>query len=112
VRRGDPARRRAERSGHRGHRSRAASLHAVSLGARALPAARRPRARAEQGGLPDRTPMTTLVTGAAGFIASHVVVELLRAGHEVRGTIRTAARGEALRAAISAAGAPIDRLTL
>jgi nucleoside-diphosphate-sugar epimerase len=30
-----------------------------------------------------------LVTGATGFIAGHVIEELLRSGHEVRGTVRS-----------------------
>ena len=39
---------------------------------------------------------TVLVTGATGFIARHVVVQLLDAGWEVRGTARTAAGAAAL----------------
>ena len=31
---------------------------------------------------------TVLVTGASGFIAQHCILELLRAGHRVRGTVR------------------------
>jgi dihydroflavonol-4-reductase len=31
---------------------------------------------------------TVCVTGAAGYLASHVIVHLLRAGYNVRGTIR------------------------
>ena len=33
-----------------------------------------------------------LVTGATGFIASHTIADLLRAGYEVRGTVRSRAR--------------------
>jgi dihydroflavonol-4-reductase len=43
-----------------------------------------------------------LVTGATGFIASHVILRLLEEGHEVRGTARSADRAAALNAALSA----------
>ncbi|XP_076453642.1 uncharacterized protein LOC143288872 [Babylonia areolata] len=33
-------------------------------------------------------PLTVLVTGASGYLASHVVQQLLEAGHMVRGTVR------------------------
>jgi dihydroflavonol-4-reductase len=33
-----------------------------------------------------------LVTGATGFIAGHVIHQLLEAGHEVRGTARSVSR--------------------
>ena len=33
-----------------------------------------------------------LVTGASGFIASHIVDELLERGYHVRGTVRNAAK--------------------
>ncbi|EJD40169.1 D-lactaldehyde dehydrogenase [Auricularia subglabra TFB-10046 SS5] len=38
-----------------------------------------------------------LVTGASGFLAVHVVKSLLRRGHRVRGTVRSAPKGEYLR---------------
>lgn len=37
---------------------------------------------------------TGVVTGASGFLAKHVVVQLLKAGYRVRGTVRSKARGE------------------
>lgn len=37
-----------------------------------------------------------VVTGATGFIAGHVVLQLLDAGHEVVGTERSASKAEAL----------------
>ena len=39
--------------------------------------------------------MRVLVTGANGFLGSHVVAELLRRGHEVRALVRPAARVDA-----------------
>lgn len=50
-----------------------------------------------------------LVTGATGFIAGHVIHQLIEAGHEVTGTARSAARGAALSQTISAyAGRPVS----
>ncbi|HVY46004.1 MAG TPA: aldehyde reductase [Minicystis sp.] len=37
-----------------------------------------------------------LVTGATGFVAMHLIVKLLRAGHRVRGTLRDLRRAERL----------------
>lgn len=37
---------------------------------------------------------TVLVTGANGFIASHIIDQLLRLGYKVRGTVRTEAKGK------------------
>lgn len=48
---------------------------------------------------------TAVVTGASGFIAKHVVVQLLKAGYRVRGTVRSKARAEEVRA-VAAAHAP------
>ncbi|MEZ4446204.1 MAG: aldehyde reductase [Polyangiaceae bacterium] len=42
-----------------------------------------------------------VVTGATGFIAMHVIVELLEAGYRVRGTLRRPERGDALRATLA-----------
>ncbi len=41
--------------------------------------------------------MKIFLTGATGYIGGTVAVELLRAGHSVRGLVRDAARGPALR---------------
>jgi len=38
-----------------------------------------------------------LITGASGFIAGHCIIEMLNHGYDVRGTLRDAARGEALK---------------
>lgn len=53
---------------------------------------------------------TVLVTGATGFIGSHCIVQLLKAGYRVRGTLRTPARADEIRAAIAAHADPGDRL--
>lgn len=53
-----------------------------------------------------------LVTGASGFIAMHIVVKLLAAGQRVRGTVRSAAKADALRQAITEHAGSIDRLEL
>jgi nucleoside-diphosphate-sugar epimerase len=37
---------------------------------------------------------TVLVTGANGFIASHIVDQLLQLDYKVRGTVRTEAKGK------------------
>jgi dihydroflavonol-4-reductase len=59
---------------------------------------------------------TVLVTGASGFVATHCIVQLLRAGYRVRGTLRSAARGASLRSVLrrelGADGALIDKLEL
>ena len=44
--------------------------------------------------------MTVLVTGATGFIAKHVVLELLNAGHRVVGSLRTESRCGEVRDAV------------
>lgn len=45
---------------------------------------------------------TILVTGAGGFIARHVILALLRQGYCVRGTVRDAAKSEAVRTGLAA----------
>lgn len=44
------------------------------------------------------TSKTVLVTGASGYIGKHVVVALLRAGHKVRGSVRSPDQGNAVAA--------------
>ncbi len=45
---------------------------------------------------------TVLVTGASGFIAQHCILELLRAGYRVRGTVRDLDKVARVRQALSA----------
>lgn len=45
---------------------------------------------------------TVLVTGITGFIAKQVALEFLKAGYHVRGTVRTAAKGEQVRQTLAA----------
>ena len=47
-------------------------------------------------------PTTVLVTGASGFIAKHVVLELLTAGYRVVGSLRSDSRRDEVRAAVRA----------
>jgi nucleoside-diphosphate-sugar epimerase len=52
--------------------------------------------------------MTVLVTGGTGYVAGWCIAELLRAGHEVRTTVRDMAKESAIRRALPGAD---DRLT-
>ena len=55
---------------------------------------------------------TVLVTGGSGFVGSHVILLLLRAGHAVRTTVRSLMREESVRAMLRDASAdPGDRLS-
>ncbi|WP_371348086.1 NAD-dependent epimerase/dehydratase family protein [Ancylobacter sp. IITR112] len=49
-----------------------------------------------------------LVTGGSGFIAAHVILALLRAGHEVRATLRDTRREASARAQLEVGGAPVE----
>jgi dihydroflavonol-4-reductase len=46
-------------------------------------------------------PEIVFLTGASGFIAKHIVLQLLNAGHSVRGTMRSPGRAEEVRAAVA-----------
>jgi len=54
---------------------------------------------------------TVLVTGGSGYVAGYCIVELLRQGYRVRATVRSAAKEQAVRAAVAKAIDPQDRLT-
>lgn len=54
---------------------------------------------------------SVLVTGGSGFIASHAILQLLAAGHDVRTTVRSAKREDDVRALLRGGGAePGERL--
>ena len=62
--------------------------------------------------MPDtKSERTVLVTGGSGFVASWVIIELLRAGFAVRTTIRDLAREAEVRAMIGSEVDPRDRLS-
>jgi nucleoside-diphosphate-sugar epimerase len=53
-----------------------------------------------------------LVTGANGFVASHCILQLLKAGYRVRGTVRSTEGGKKVKDIISAhTDTPDDRLS-
>lgn len=57
---------------------------------------------------------TVVLTGVTGFIAKRIALDLLNAGHVVRGTLRTPARADEVRAAIAPRlgdPAALDRLS-
>lgn len=49
-------------------------------------------------------PDTVLVTGGSGFIAAHIILQLLQAGHTVRTTVRSPAREAVVRDMLGAGG--------
>ncbi len=62
--------------------------------------------------MPNNTDLTVLVTGASGFIAKHIVRELLEQGYSVRGTVRSDKRAGELEALFPDANLEIVRLDL
>lgn len=60
-------------------------------------------------------PQTVLLTGASGYIAKHIALQLLEAGYLVRGTVRNLSRGaevaDAVRPHLSDSSHLDDRLT-
>ena len=55
---------------------------------------------------------TVLVTGGSGFVGSHVILQLLNAGYDVRTTVRSLKREPDVRAMLKNAGVdPNERLT-
>jgi len=51
-----------------------------------------------------------VVTGITGYIASHVALAALQAGHRVRGTVRSLSQVDALKAAFAKRGVDADKL--
>ncbi|HTQ06798.1 MAG TPA: aldehyde reductase [Polyangiaceae bacterium] len=58
------------------------------------------------------SPAEVVVTGATGFIAEHCILELLRAGYRVRGTVRSQTKAARLRETIARHTNAGDRLAL
>ena len=56
-----------------------------------------------------RAMSTVLVTGASGFVGSHVVPELAAAGHRVVALVRSPEAGEAVRRGVSVMRNPATR---
>lgn len=55
---------------------------------------------------------TVLVTGASGFIAQQLILDLLEQGHQVRGTVRSLAKGDALKTALGSHTPRADEIEL
>lgn len=53
-----------------------------------------------------------LVTGGTGFLARHTILRLLKRGHSVRTTVRSAEKGSHLRAVLAKAGGNVERLEI
>ena len=53
-----------------------------------------------------------LITGISGFIAAHVAQRLLEKGYAVRGTVRTQAKGQAIKDKLAAQGVDISKLEI
>lgn len=52
-----------------------------------------------------------LVTGASGFIAKHLTLQLLQKGYEVRGAVRALNKTDQIKRSLGEAGADISKLT-
>jgi dihydroflavonol-4-reductase len=52
-----------------------------------------------------------LLTGITGFLGSHIAIQLLDKGYEVRGTLRDITRAESMRTIIAAHAKHIDKLS-
>jgi dihydroflavonol-4-reductase len=57
-------------------------------------------------------PEHVLLTGASGFIAKHILVQLLAAGHRVRATVRDPSKEEEVRRLVPDAGDRLGFVTL
>ena len=53
-----------------------------------------------------------LVTGASGFIAQQLIIDLLDKGCRVRGTVRSAAKGEKLKSTLASHTEHAEQLEL
>jgi len=58
------------------------------------------------------SPAKVLVTGANGFLALHIVKQLLEQGYSVRGTVRSASKGEWIKNKFSEFGDKIECVTV